>query len=87
MMAQTNSLAGKIEVGDTVETLDAKRTITGKVISISKKRTVRGHLHATVVGAEYPGGPEVRWRTHIDNLALIEKGGQGGATRRGHRRD
>lgn len=70
-MAQENSLPGDPEVGDTVETLDAKRTITGKVTHISRRKI------ATVVGTEYPGGPPKTWHTHVENLALIEKAGKG----------
>jgi hypothetical protein len=66
-----NSAAGTIEVGDIVETLDTRRTITGKVAHVNK------HRIATVVGVEWPGGPEKRWTTHVENLALVSKGGQG----------
>lgn len=63
-----NSLAGDVEVGDIVDTLDSKRTITGRVESINKRKI------AYVVGVEYPGGPTKAWHTHVENLALVSKG-------------
>lgn len=76
-MAQANSLTGTIEVGDTVETLSRKRTVTGEVTHIDKRGIAR------IFGTHYDGGPTVRCSAHVENLALVKKGGQGGAAHAG----
>jgi hypothetical protein len=60
-------LAGKIEVGDTVRTLDRRQALEGKVRKIKGDR-------AFGLGSTYPGGPERRFQAKVENLALVSKG-------------
>jgi hypothetical protein len=54
-------------VGDTVETLNRRKTIEGQVTLIKRGR-------AYITGAEYPGGPEVKCDAKLEDLALKSKG-------------
>jgi hypothetical protein len=71
-MAQENSIPGKIEVGDTVETLGRKRGIRGLVTFVSR------HGKVYITGAYYEGGPEVRCSARLEDVALKSKGNKHG---------
>lgn len=70
MALQPNSLPGKVEVGDTVRTLNRRRAVEGVVLRIRRKK---GKEYGSGRGAPYLGGPEERFEEKLEDLAIVSK--------------
>jgi hypothetical protein len=59
----------KVEVGDTVKTLNRRVAVEGVVIYVNPKNGM-----ARVKGSTYPGGPEDTVSAHVENVEIVQKG-------------